>query len=102
MPPEIDLELVGCIRGGRHLSRSILDATQNSVICQCTPAHNGRTIVIRSKGGLVKPIALATICTFVSVATFAQSDRGSMTGAVSDQVNAVIPGAHVVARNTQT
>src|SRR5262245_58966624 len=34
--------------------------------------------------------------------SFAQSDRGTVTGSISDQSNAVIPGATVVATNTST
>src|SRR5438552_6091802 len=33
---------------------------------------------------------------------FAQSDRGTITGTVSDPTNAVIPGAGIVATNTET
>ena len=38
----------------------------------------------------------------LTVAAFAQSDRGSITGTVSDPANAVIPRAAVLATNTQT
>src|SRR6185295_7035075 len=33
---------------------------------------------------------------------FAQSERGTITGTVSDPTNAVIPGASIVATNTET
>src|SRR6266581_4393983 len=42
-------------------------------------------------------------CLFVlSLAAFAQSDRGTMTGTVSDTTGAVIPGASIVATNIET
>lgn len=44
-------------------------------------------------------ILLSIVLAGVSV-SFAQSDRGTITGAVSDQTNAVIPGAGIVATNT--
>ena len=44
-----------------------------------------------------------TFCLFLSVSiAFGQSDRGTITGAVSDATGAVIPEANVVATNTQT
>src|SRR5438128_3301833 len=44
-----------------------------------------------------------TVYLFISAwAAFAQSDRGTITGTVSDPTNAVIPGANVVATNTET
>ena len=44
------------------------------------------------------------ICLFVIAASFsyAQSDRGTITGTISDPTNAVIPGASVVATNAET
>jgi len=46
---------------------------------------------------------LFTVYLFLSAwAAFAQSDRGTITGTVSDPTNAVIPGANVVATNTET
>src|SRR3989442_14126432 len=42
-------------------------------------------------------------CLLLSVnIAFGQSDRGTITGAVSDATGAVIPGANVVATNTET
>src|SRR5437016_4853176 len=41
------------------------------------------------------------LCLSVSIA-FGQSDRGTITGTVSDPTNAVIPGASVVATHTET
>ena len=42
-------------------------------------------------------------CLFlVSLAAFAQSDRGTMTGTVSDTTGAVIPGVSIVATNVET
>ncbi|MCP9494342.1 MAG: TonB-dependent receptor [Pyrinomonadaceae bacterium MAG19_C2-C3] len=37
-----------------------------------------------------------------SSSAFAQSDRGSITGTISDQSNAVVPNARIVATNTET
>lgn len=37
-----------------------------------------------------------------AVGGFAQTDRGTLTGAVSDVTNAVIPGAGITATNIQT
>src|SRR5438876_1834112 len=46
---------------------------------------------------------LVVICLFVSVvAASAQTDRGTITGTVSDATGAVIPGATVEAKNTVT
>jgi hypothetical protein len=43
------------------------------------------------------------ICMFVfALAAFGQTDRGTITGTVSDATNAVIPGVNVVAINAQT
>ena len=39
-------------------------------------------------------------CFFVTLVTFAQSERGSITGTVSDPAKAVIPGVVVVATST--
>ena len=42
-------------------------------------------------------------CLFlVSIAAFAQSDRGTMTGAVLDTSGAVIPGVSIAATNVET
>src|SRR5437879_11696823 len=44
-----------------------------------------------------------SFCLLLSVnIAFGQSDRGTITGAVSDATGAVIPGANVVATNTET
>src|SRR5947209_6117474 len=46
---------------------------------------------------------LVVICLFLSVvAASAQTDRGTITGTVSDATGAVIPGATVEAKNTAT
>src|SRR5258708_14902031 len=43
------------------------------------------------------------VCSFsCAVALFAQSDRGAITGTVSDPAGAVIPGAPISARNVET
>ena len=46
--------------------------------------------------------AVAVCCLAVSVAAFAQGDRGAINGTVSDPVRAVIPNAAVAARNVDT
>ena len=48
---------------------------------------------------LICATSLALIC---AVCTFAQTDRGTITGTVADSSNAVIPGASVTATNSQT
>src|SRR5688572_23615311 len=48
---------------------------------------------------------LVKLCSFFllfAVPAFAQTDRGTVTGAISDGTGAVIPGVSVVATNTQT
>src|SRR5262245_36376227 len=47
------------------------------------------------------PILLSTLFIVASM-SFAQSDRGTITGTVSDATSAVIPGASVVAVNGET
>jgi Carboxypeptidase regulatory-like domain len=42
------------------------------------------------------------LCLVLSMAAFAQSDRGTITGTVLDPASAVVPGAKVVARNADT
>src|SRR5450631_3951260 len=44
----------------------------------------------------------STGCILLALTAFAQSDRGTITGTVSDPANAVVPGAIVVAKNLQT
>jgi hypothetical protein len=39
---------------------------------------------------------------FLASLAFAQSDRGTITGSISDPTNAVIPGASIVATNGET
>src|SRR5437879_205175 len=46
---------------------------------------------------------LSVICIFVfSITALAQTDRGTITGTVSDATGAVIPGAAIEAKNVQT
>src|SRR5713226_5204318 len=43
------------------------------------------------------------VCSFaIALATFAQSDRGTITGTVSDPAGAVVAGAPIQARNVET
>lgn len=56
------------------------------------------TISVRFFSGL-----LSAICLFVLTgAAFAQSDRGTITGTVLDEAKAVVPGATVTAKHTET
>jgi hypothetical protein len=50
----------------------------------------------------MKPIYLAIFCVLLTIAAFAQSERGTITGTVSDQANAIIPRATVRATNIET
>ena len=46
---------------------------------------------------------ISCVCLLLMLSpAFAQSDRGTITGTVSDASNAVIPGASIVAVNTET
>ena len=47
--------------------------------------------------------SLLAVCLFLSSAAgVAQSDRGTITGTVSDATGAVIPGVGIEAKNVQT
>src|SRR5439155_2444905 len=48
------------------------------------------------------PLFVSLCILLVIGAAFGQSDRGTVTGTVSDATGAVIPGANVVATNTET
>jgi hypothetical protein len=50
----------------------------------------------------MKPIYLATFCVLLTITALAQSERGTITGTVSDQANAIIPRATVRATNIET
>src|SRR6516164_8125129 len=47
-------------------------------------------------------ICATSLCLACSVFTFAQTDRGTITGTVADSSSAVIPGANITATNTET
>src|SRR5262249_23875067 len=47
-------------------------------------------------------LLLSSTVLLVCSVSFAQSDRGTITGTISDPTSAVIPGASVVATNTET
>jgi len=49
----------------------------------------------------MRPVWVAGCVLLIVSVAFAQSDRGTVTGTISDQTNAVIPGASVVAANTE-
>jgi hypothetical protein len=42
------------------------------------------------------------LCILFAGALYAQNDRGTITGTIQDQANAVVPNAHVTARNAET
>ena len=50
----------------------------------------------------MRPTHFATFYVLLSIAALAQSDRGSITGTVSDPAHAMVPRATVRATNTQT
>src|SRR5438093_13743822 len=61
----------------------------------------------KSQGDLPMKVFLGwmVIClfsTFFTIAAFAQTDRGTITGTVSDMTGAVVPGTRVEAKNVQT
>lgn len=43
-----------------------------------------------------------TVCLFLPIAAFAQSDRGTITGTVQDPAGGVVPTAAVVAHHAET
>src|SRR5215467_13910392 len=47
-------------------------------------------------------LLVCLLLTVYASSAFAQTDRGTITGTVSDPTNAVIPGASVVATNVET
>src|SRR4051812_32011591 len=47
-------------------------------------------------------LVLLNLLLFVSLSVFGQSDRGSISGTVSDSTGAVIPGSKVVVTNVAT
>ena len=50
----------------------------------------------------MQSLRCAAFCALFAAAAFAQSDRGTITGTVSDPANAMVPNAKVVATNTAT
>src|SRR5215475_10031250 len=64
------------------------------------PRLGGR---VRARRKPAMRFTLVTICLLVlATAAFAQSDRGTITGAVKDPAGAVVPRAEVIARNVAT
>ena|SRR6478752_3717162 len=51
---------------------------------------------------LLRLICTISLCLACAAITFAQTDRGTITGTVADSTSAVIPGASVTATNTET
>src|SRR5438128_6822185 len=50
----------------------------------------------------MRSLHLAASCVLLAAAIYAQSDRGTITGAVSDPASAIVPNAVVIATNTAT
>jgi hypothetical protein len=50
----------------------------------------------------LKNLMVLAFCSLVVFSAFAQSDRGILTGAVSDPANATVPGAKIFLRNVET
>ena len=50
----------------------------------------------------MKTFAASFFSLFLAVATFAQSDRGTITGAITDSSGALIPGAKITLVNVET
>src|SRR5262249_12512140 len=66
-----------------------------------------QTDCIRTRWGYLMRLVqrlffIPSFCLLASIFSFAQTDRGTITGTVADPTNAVIPGANVTATNTQT
>ena len=56
-----------------------------------------------SKGvWLMRSVFVAVWCLLTAVSLVAQSDRGTITGTVSDPAGAVVPNAPIQARNVET
>src|SRR5207248_2714581 len=51
---------------------------------------------------VLRLLCVTSLCLACGISTFAQTDRGTITGTVADASSAVIPGATVTAANTQT
>src|SRR5215472_11086722 len=49
-----------------------------------------------------KVFLVVVLCLLAAMSAFGQTDRGTITGTVSDASGAVIPGASVTAKNTET
>src|SRR5215475_4254311 len=47
-------------------------------------------------------VCIGLLCVMCAIPVFAQTDRGTITGAIADATQAVIPGATVTATNTET
>ena len=47
----------------------------------------------------MEALSILTVCMLLAAPAFAQSDRGTITGTVTDQDGGIVPGASVVALN---
>src|SRR5712692_2281197 len=54
------------------------------------------------EGESMRSLSMTILILLLASAVFAQSDRGTLTGAVTDPVEAAVPGAKVTARNAET
>src|ERR1035438_316499 len=57
---------------------------------------------ILAKEALMRFLRLGIVALLFTVAALAQSDRGTITGTVSDSTGAVVPSAAITARNVET
>src|SRR5215475_405388 len=51
---------------------------------------------------VLRLVCIGFLCVMCAIPVFAQTDRGTITGAIADATQAVIPGATVTATNTET
>src|SRR5579872_6191121 len=57
---------------------------------------------MRTNAGASSALRLVLLLAIAVGSLFAQSDRGTITGTVTDQAGASVPGAHVTAIHTDT
>ena len=80
--------------------RAALDAC---IVCQKTRLGPWREAVAGERGKTMSRLTNASwVCGFVLSCAFAQGDRGTITGTVTDPSGAVVAGARVSAQNADT
>src|SRR5690242_19149205 len=52
--------------------------------------------------GVMKPLLRSLCIVFVALAAFAQTDRGTLTGVISDPTGAVVPNVMIEVKNSET